>query len=76
MQVGTYRGVVIGSLLSSFLFGFHLPALHEMIEHGAAPRWDILAVTVVFVVGTVAGGWTLLRTRTRPPRTLAPPQGR
>ena len=61
MRVGTYRLVVIGSLLSSFLFGFHLPALHDMIEHGATPRADVMIVTVLFAIGTLAGGWTLLR---------------
>ncbi len=61
MRVGTYRMVVIGSLLSAFLFGFHLPALHDMIEHGKTPRTDVLIVTVLFAICTVAGGWTLLR---------------
>jgi uncharacterized membrane protein YqjE len=68
MHIGTYRGVVVGSLLSSFLFGFHLPALHNMIEHGAAPRWDILTVTTLFVIGTIAGAWTLLRAPNAPGR--------
>lgn len=61
MRVGTYRVIVIGSLLSSFLFGFHLPAIHDMIEHGAALRIDVLTVTVLFAIGAVAGGWRLLR---------------
>jgi hypothetical protein len=61
MRIGTYRLTVIGSMLSSFLFGFHLPALHDMIEHGAPPRWDVLTVTLLFVAGTIAGAWTLLR---------------
>lgn len=61
MRIATYRAVVIGSLLSSFLVGFHLPALHEMLEHGATPRWDVSAVTALFVIATLAGAWTLLR---------------
>ena len=61
MRVGSYRLIVLGSLLSSFLFGLHLPALHDMIEHGAAARTDVMIMTVLFAIGTVAGGWTLLR---------------
>ena len=61
MRAGTYRTVVIGSLLSSFLCGFHLPALHDLIEHGATPRMEVLILTALFALGTVAGGWTLLR---------------
>lgn len=61
MQTGTYRLTVVGSLLSSFLVGFHLPALHEMIEHGATPRWGFLGVTIALAVLTIVGGWTLLR---------------
>ena len=68
MRIATYRVVVVGSLLSSFLFGFHLPALHEIIEHGAAPRWDVLTVTALFVIGTIAGAWTLLRAPGPPER--------
>ena len=62
MRLGTYRFVVVLSILSSFLAGFHLPALHDMMEHGAAPRIDVLLLTAFFVVCTLAGAWTLLRT--------------
>lgn len=61
MTTRTYRLAVMGAILSAFLFGFHLPALHGMIEHGARPRLDILAVIILFAVGTVAGTWVLLR---------------
>lgn len=61
MRIGTHRLVVIGTVLSSFLFGLHLPALHDVIEHGATPRWDVLTLTVLFALGTLAGGWGLLR---------------
>jgi hypothetical protein len=61
MKVGTYRLIVIGSILSAFLFGFHLPALHDMIEHGATPRMDVLVVTVLFAICTLVGMVTLLR---------------
>jgi hypothetical protein len=61
MLMPTYRLVVVGSLLSSFLTGTHMPLLHEMIEHGARPRWDVLAATLLLVAMSVAGGWALLR---------------
>lgn len=61
MRLGTYRLIVVGSMLSSFLAGFHLPALHEIVEHGATPRSDVVAVTLLLVVCAVAGTWTLLR---------------
>ena len=63
VRVQTYRLVVVGSVLSSFMLGFHLPALHDMIEHGATPRMDVLVVTILFVIGTVTGTWALLRAR-------------
>jgi hypothetical protein len=61
MKVETYQLIVIGSILSAFLFGFHLPALHDMIEHGATPRTDVLVVTVLFAICTLVGMVTLLR---------------
>lgn len=61
MRVWTHRLTVIGSMLSSFLVGLHVPALHEMIDHGATPRWEVLAATLLLAVGTIAGTWMLLR---------------
>jgi hypothetical protein len=61
MRVTTYRMVVIGSMLSSFLVGLHVPMLHAMIDHGAAPRWDVLTVTLLLAIITVACAWRLLR---------------
>jgi hypothetical protein len=60
MRIGTYRLVVVASLMCSFLVGLHVPALHEMLEHGAAPRPAVLVATLLLVAGTLAGGWTLL----------------
>ena len=62
MRVRTYRFTVIGSILSSFLVGLHVPALHNMIEHGATPRGEVVAATLALAASTVAGAWTLLRT--------------
>jgi hypothetical protein len=65
MQTATYRLIVIGSMLSSFLVGLHLPALHEMSEHGAPPRWEVVVVTLLLFAATVAGTWKLLRAPAR-----------
>jgi hypothetical protein len=65
MTASTYRLVVIGSLLSSFMVGLHMPALHEILEHGATARWDVMTATVLLVVLTVAGGVVLLRQAAR-----------
>jgi hypothetical protein len=62
MRTGTYRLTVVGSMISSFLVGLHIPVLHEIIEHGAPPRWEAFAVTLLLLIGVVAGTWTLLRT--------------
>jgi hypothetical protein len=61
MALRTYRFVVIGSVLSSFLVGLHVPALHDMAEHGATPRWDVLIATLLLAIGSLAGAWILLR---------------
>ena len=61
MRAGTYRLTVLGSLASSLLVGMHLPAVHEMIEHGATPQADVLGATGVLVILTLAGAWKLLR---------------
>ena len=62
MQTATaYRLTVLGSIFSSFMAGLHVPVLHEILEHGAAPRWDVLAATLLLVAGAVAGTWQLLR---------------
>ena len=61
MRVRTYRLTVIGCVLSSFMLGFHLPAIHNMVEHGRPVRLDVLIVTALFAVGTVGGVWALLR---------------
>jgi hypothetical protein len=61
MSASTYRLVVVGSLLSSFLTGMHMPVFHEVIEHGAPPRMSVLVATLILVILTLLGGWSLLR---------------
>ena len=61
MRMRTYRLIVVGSILSSFMVGLHVPMLHEIIEHGATPRWDALTATLILALITVACAWKLLR---------------
>jgi hypothetical protein len=61
MRTRHYRLTVIGCALSWFLVGLHLPMLHAMIHAGGAPRWDVLAITLLLAVAAVAGLWVLLR---------------
>jgi uncharacterized membrane protein YqjE len=70
MRIQTYRLTVLGSMLSSFLVGLHVPTLHQMLEHDATPRWEAFAATLLLLIGAVAGTWTLLHTpRTRSHQT-------
>lgn len=63
MSAGPYRLVVLTCALSWLLVGMHSPVLHEMIDHGATPRWPILALVAVFVLVGTASMWALLRLR-------------
>jgi hypothetical protein len=60
MPVTWYRALVIGSVASAFLTGMHVPVLHDIVEHGAAPRSDVLLATLVLAVAAVAGTWRLI----------------
>ena len=60
MGLWTYRLVVLGSLLASGLLGGHLPAIHNIVDHGAPVRWDILAATALLAAMTVGGALVLL----------------
>jgi len=59
MRTWTYRLVLVGSLLSAFLAGMHMPIFHEIIEHGAAVRMDIVVVTILLIVFALVGGLAL-----------------
>ena len=61
MSLATYRFVVLGSLFSSFMVGLHLPALHDILEHGGETHWGVVTATSVLIALTIAGGWALLR---------------
>ena len=62
----TDRLVVLGSLTSSFLLGMHVPAFHDVVHHGAAPRGDVVAATAALAALTLAGAWRLWRRSTAP----------
>ena len=44
MRTRSYRLTVIGCALAWFLVGLHLPALHELVHHGAPAPWSVVAV--------------------------------
>lgn len=70
MSTRQYRLTVIGSALSWLLLGLHLPTLHELTDHAAAPPMSVLIATVVLAILSATGLWALLRVpagdRTRP----------
>ena len=58
-------------MLGSILLGLHMPVLHEIVEHGARPQWDVLGFSLVFAAATLLCAWKLLRigaTTARDPR--------
>ena len=64
MRTRSYRLTVIGCALAWFLVGLHLPALHEMVHHGAPAPWSVVAVVSLVALGAVAALWALLRAPT------------
>ena len=70
MSTRQYRLTVMGSALSWLLLGLHLPTLHELTAHAAAPPMSVLIGTVVLAILSAIGLWALLsvpaRDRTRP----------
>jgi hypothetical protein len=61
MSARYYRLTVIVCALSWFLVGMHVPALHEITEHGRAPAPGLAFALVVLAVSALAGLWLLLR---------------
>ena len=61
MKTGTYRAVLIGTVLASLLTGMHMPIIHEIVEHGAEGHTDVVVATSVLVIATVAGAVALFR---------------
>lgn len=54
------RLTVVACVLSWFLVGLHLPALHEMTHHGQAPQWTVIAIVLLLALAAVATTWMLL----------------
>lgn len=65
MNTRKYQLVVIGTAVSSFFVGMHVPMLHDMTHVNHSPRWAILGFTTMLAVAAIAGMWTLLRTPRR-----------
>ena len=63
MRTRFYRMTVIGSALSWFMLGLHLPALHGMTQHGHGPAWSVIAFMSLFTIVGLGGLWHLLRVR-------------
>ena len=61
MTTRIYRLTVVGCALSWLLIGLHLPILHEMIDHGRAPKSSVLVAVAIISIAGVAGLWALLR---------------
>ena len=68
MRARTYQLTVVGTILAAFLAGMHVPALHEIIEHGARAQWDVIVASLLLISLTMAGGWALLRNASRSTR--------
>ena len=56
-----YRLTVIGCTLAWLLVGMHVPALHEMVDHGHAPGRGAIVAVALLACAAVAGLWALLR---------------
>jgi hypothetical protein len=65
MSTSYYRLTVVACALSWFLVGLHLPALHRMTHHGAAPPWSVLSIVSLLAASAVAALWLLLRSPVR-----------
>jgi hypothetical protein len=65
MTTPYYRLTVVVCAISWFMVGLHLPTLHQMIDHGRAPNWIVLAILSCFSLIALAGIWILLRAPNR-----------
>ena len=63
MPTRYYRLTVILCVLSWFLVGLHVPALHRIVDHGATPSPAVLGATSLLAVAGLAALWRLLRVR-------------
>ena len=59
--MSVHRLWVIGCVLSWFLLGLHMPALHEVVDHGHDMGLHVLTGMTVLLVLGIASTWHLLR---------------
>ena len=63
MSTTTHRMLVLGAIASAFLLGMHMPVLHQILDHGSRPRWDVLIASAVLALIAIACAWRLLTAR-------------
>ena len=63
MSTTTYRLLVLCAIVSSFLLGLHMPIIHDIVDHGSHPRWDVLIASGFLALIAIACGWRLLTAR-------------
>jgi hypothetical protein len=56
-----YRLTLLVSTVAWFMIGLHVPALHQITHHGAAPSVSVLVAMAVLAGVAVLGLWVLLR---------------
>ena len=61
MSTPLYRLTVVACALAWFLVGLHAPVVHDITEHGRAPRTSLLVILAVLVLIASGSLWTLLR---------------
>lgn len=61
MPVRRYRLLLLACATSWFLVGLHLPALHEMTDHGGPLDATVVAITGLLAVTAIVTLWRLLR---------------
>lgn len=63
MSTVTYRMLVLGAIVSSFMLGMHVPVLHEILDHGSRPRWDVQIASGILALTAIVCAWRLLTAR-------------
>lgn len=61
MSTPRYRLLLLACATSWFLVGLHLPALHEMTDHGGPLDATVVVVAGLLAVAAIVTLWRLLR---------------
>ena len=61
MSTPLYRLTVVACALTWFLVGLHAPVIHDVTEHGRAPRTSLLMILALLVLIGGASVVALLR---------------